>query len=262
MRQRVWGEWLAARRRGCYCPDPGRDRHGRERCAVGRRVPAGELSRLRTAGRSASRCAAGGDLAAKQPWRNLLAHCLAFVPDWQQYPETEVVQRQNWPLLATAVSRGINAPRASSCGRLFDAVACALGIETQRYEGEAACRLEALAERCAGVDHPVTLQTDNLALFWQQWLTWRAEPGERAWAFHDALAKGLSELAATHARRRSLTTVCFSGGVLHNRLLRARLRHYLSDFTLLFPSRLPAGDGAISFGQAVVAAARSCSQGI
>jgi len=106
----------------------------------------------------------------------------------------------------------------------------------------------------------VTLQTDNLALFWQQWLAWRAEPGERAWAFHDALAKGLSELAATHARRRSLSTVCFSGGVLHNRLLRARLRHYLSDFTLLFPSCLPAGDGAISFGQAVVAAARSCLQ--
>ncbi|WP_165466124.1 carbamoyltransferase HypF [Enterobacter cloacae] len=204
----------------------------------------------------------GGDLAAKQPWRNLLAHCLAFVPDWQQYPETEAVQRQNWPLLAAAVARGINAPRASSCGRLFDAVACALGIETQRYEGEAACRLEALAERCPGVDHPVTLQGDNLALFWQQWLAWRAEPDERAWAFHDALAKGLSELAATHARRLSLSTVCFSGGVLHNRLLRARLRHYLSDFTLLFPSRLPAGDGAISFGQAVVAAARSCSQRI
>ena len=126
----------------------------------------------------------GGDLAARQPWRNLLAHCLAFVPDWQQYPETHAVQRQNWP----------------------------------------------------------------------------AEPCARAWAFHDALAKGLAELAARHARRLSLSTICLSGGVLHNRLLRARLRHYLSDFTLLFPSRLPAGDGAISFGQAVVAAARSCLQ--
>jgi hydrogenase maturation protein HypF len=30
----------------------------------------------------------GGDLAARQPWRNLLAHCLAFVPDWQDYPQT------------------------------------------------------------------------------------------------------------------------------------------------------------------------------
>ena len=204
----------------------------------------------------------GGDLAAKQPWRNLLAHCLAFVPDWQQFPETRAVQGQNWPLLATAIQRGINSPRASSCGRLFDAVACALGIDTQRYEGEAACRLEALAARCNGVKHPVTLSVDDLALFWQQWLAWQAEPCERAWAFHDALARGLSEHAASHARRLSLSTICLSGGVLHNRLLRARLRHYLSDFTLLFPSRLPAGDGAISFGQAVVAAARSCSQRI
>ena len=204
----------------------------------------------------------GGDLAAMQPWRNLFAHCLAFVPDWQRYPETRAVQMQNWPLLATAMSRGINTPLASSCGRLFDAVACALGIvpEKQRYEGEAACRLEALAAQCAGVEHPVTLSVENLALFWQQWLNWRAEPCERAWAFHDALAKGLADFAAFHARRLSLTAVCFSGGVLHNRLLRARLRHYLSDFTLLFPHHLPAGDGAISFGQAVVAAARSCSQ--
>lgn len=202
----------------------------------------------------------GGDLAARQPWRNLLAHCLAFVPGWQDYPETHAIQTQNWPLLATAIQRGINAPRASSCGRLFDAVACALGIDMQRYEGEAACRLEALASQCAGVDHPVTLSVDNLAHFWQQWLAWRADPSARAWAFHDALAKGLAELAALHAQRLSLSTICLSGGVLHNRLLRARLRHYLSDFMLLFPSRLPAGDGAIAFGQAVVAAARSCSQ--
>lgn len=202
----------------------------------------------------------GGDLASVQPWRNLLAHCLAFVPDWQHYPETRAVQRQKWPLLATAIGRGVNAPLASSCGRLFDAIACALGIETQRYESEAACRLEALASQCAGVAHPVTLSVDNLSLFWQQWLNWQAEPCERAWAFHDALAKGLAQLVKLHAMRLSLSTVCFSGGVLHNRLLRARLRHYLSDFTLLFPSRLPAGDGAISFGQAVVAAARSCSQ--
>ena len=151
-------------------------------------------------------------------------------------------------------------PLASSCGRLFDAVACALGIETQRYEGEAACRLEALAAQCPGVEHPVTLQVENLALFWRQWLAWQAQPCERAWAFHDALAKGLAALARHHARRLSLSTVCFSGGVLHNRLLRARLRVHLSDFTLLFPHHLPAGDGAISFGQAVVAAARSCSK--
>ncbi|HGT8345191.1 TPA: carbamoyltransferase HypF, partial [Escherichia coli] len=99
----------------------------------------------------------GGDLAAKQPWRNLLAQCLRFVPEWQNYSETASVQQQNWSVLARAIERGINAPLASSCGRLFDAVAAALGCApaTLSYEGEAACALEALAASCHGVTHPV-----------------------------------------------------------------------------------------------------------
>ncbi|MFL7911700.1 carbamoyltransferase HypF, partial [Escherichia coli] len=101
----------------------------------------------------------GGDLAAKQPWRNLLAQCLRFVPEWQNYPETTSVQQQNWSVLARAIERGINASLASSCGRLFDAVAAALGCApaTLSYEGEAACALEALAASCDGVTHPVTM---------------------------------------------------------------------------------------------------------
>ncbi|PCR01316.1 carbamoyltransferase HypF, partial [Klebsiella pneumoniae] len=57
------------------------------------------------------------------------------------------------------VSHPVTLPRASSCGRLFDAVACALDCapESLSYEGEAACRLEALAASCPGVSHPVTL---------------------------------------------------------------------------------------------------------
>ncbi|WP_312458004.1 carbamoyltransferase HypF [Pseudescherichia sp.] len=204
----------------------------------------------------------GGDLAAQQPWRNLLAHCLAFVPDWQGYDETQPVQVQNWPPLARAIERGINAPLVSSCGRLFDAVACALGCAPAilSYEGEAACRLEALAERCAGVAHPLTLPLHegrlDLARFWGLLLTWQAEPQARAWAFHDALARGLADLMRQHADAHGIRTLCFSGGVIHNRLLRARLAFYLHDFTLLFPRRLPAGDGAIAFGQAAIAAAR------
>ncbi len=30
----------------------------------------------------------GGDLAARQPWRNLLAHCPAYVDDWQNDAQT------------------------------------------------------------------------------------------------------------------------------------------------------------------------------
>ncbi|HDK6967154.1 TPA: carbamoyltransferase HypF, partial [Klebsiella pneumoniae] len=210
----------------------------------------------------------GGDLAARQPWRNLLAHCLAFVPDWQDYPQAATLRQRNWPLLAQAIERGINAPRASSCGRLFDAVACALDCapESLSYEGEAACRLEALAASCPGVSHPVTLpwrdDALDLATFWRQWLSWQATPAQKAWAFHDALACGLAAMARDCATVRGIDTMVCSGGVLHNRLLAARLTFYLADFTLLFAQQLPAGDGAIAYGQAVIAAARWQAQGI
>ncbi|ESE60042.1 hydrogenase maturation protein [Salmonella enterica subsp. salamae serovar 58:l,z13,z28:z6 str. 00-0163] len=204
----------------------------------------------------------GGDLAAKQPWRNLLAQCLRFVPDWQDYPETAGLQQQNWNVLARAIERGVNAPLASSCGRLFDAVAAALRCApaSLSYEGEAACALEALASQCAGVAHPVTMPLNgaqlDVAVFWRQWLNWQAAPAQRAWAFHDALACGFATLMRQQATARGITTLVFSGGVMHNRLLRARLTFYLSDFKLLFPQQLPAGDGGLSLGQGVIAAAR------
>ncbi|EJZ7018480.1 carbamoyltransferase HypF [Salmonella enterica] len=204
----------------------------------------------------------GGDLAAKQPWRNLLAQCLRFVPDWQDYPETAGLQQQNWNVLARAIERGVNAPLASSCGRLFDAVAAALRCApaSLSYEGEAACALEVLASQCANVEHPVTMPLNgaqlDVAVFWRQWLNWQAAPAQRAWAFHDALACGFATLMRQQATARGITTLVFSGGVIHNRLLRARLAFYLSDFNLLFPQRLPAGDGGLSLGQGVIAAAR------
>ncbi|OAT28976.1 HypF family [NiFe] hydrogenase metallocenter assembly protein [Buttiauxella brennerae ATCC 51605] len=204
----------------------------------------------------------GGDLAARQPWRNLLAHCLAFIPGWQRHPETAVIRAQSWPLLATAIERGINAPVASSTGRLFDAAAAALHCTPlqQSYEGEAACRFEALASQSRGCLHPVTLPVIagqlDMATFWQQWLSWHDCASARAWAFHDALAKGFADLARSHAQRLAIKTLVFSGGVLHNRLMRERFSYHLADFNLLFPTQLPAGDGALALGQALVAAAR------
>ncbi|MBB3322977.1 carbamoyltransferase HypF [Atlantibacter sp. RC6] len=204
----------------------------------------------------------GGDLAARQPWRNLLAQWQAFVPDWQTYPDAVALTAHCWQVLARAIERQINAPLASSTGRLFDAVACALGLapDAQSYEGEAACWLEALAMQAVNTAHPVTLPFINdeldMATFWRQWLAWQAPDAERAYAFHDALAQGFADMARHHARLRGINTLVFSGGVLHNQLLKARFTHYLADFDLRFPMQLPAGDGAVSFGQVVVAAAR------
>jgi hydrogenase maturation protein HypF len=78
----------------------------------------------------------GGTAAVREPWRNLYAHLIAAGLE----PE------KRHTLLDAMIRGGVNSPMASSCGRLFDAMAAALGIcrDRQSHEGEAASRLEAL----------------------------------------------------------------------------------------------------------------------
>ena len=95
----------------------------------------------------------GGERAVREPWRNLYAHLDAAI-GWpevrERYPDLELgafLNARPLAMLDAMIERGINSPLASSCGRLFDAVAAALGVcrDCQTYEGEAAARLEALA---------------------------------------------------------------------------------------------------------------------
>lgn len=208
----------------------------------------------------------GGERASQQPWRNQLAQWLRFVPDWQQYPEAGALLTQLWQPLEKAIAGSVNAPLASSCGRLFDAVAAALGCAplTLSWEGEAACRLQALAHQAQGQPHPITLGllitekglTLDLAGFWQQWLNWVAPRPARAWAFHDALAKGFASMAHHAAHQHGVRTVALGGGVIHNALLRQCLLKYLAPLHVLTPHAIPAGDGGLALGQAMVACAR------
>lgn len=204
----------------------------------------------------------GGDLAAKQPWRNLFAQLEQFVPDWEKFPQAAYIPAHQVPLLRQAMLRQINSPKASSAGRLFDAVAAALGIcaEHITWEGQAACELEALASSCAPFDVPVQIPVHDgvldMAVFWQQWLTWNASRAQKAYAFHVALAQAFANLAKQAAQAHQIDTIVLSGGVVHNALLRDLLLHELNDYTVWLPKRLPAGDGCIAFGQALITAAQ------
>ena len=207
----------------------------------------------------------GGDLAAKQPWRNWLAHLHQFVPQWQEIL-TKTCTEPNWQILVNAIERGLNCPPISSAGRLFDAVAYDLGIAPSivSWEGEAACHLEALANSSSfaiqpesvvniPVKMPLIGNKLDLAYFWQSWLNYHASVEDKAFTFHYALAQGFAELAANQARQYQCRTIVLSGGVMHNQLLRRLLKENLSEFHVLSAHKLPMGDGGLSLGQAVIA---------
>ena len=211
----------------------------------------------------------GGDLAAKQPWRNWLAHLHQFVPQWQEML-TKTCTEQNWQILVNAIERRLNCPPISSAGRLFDAVAYDLGIAPTivSWEGEAACHLEALANTSSlaiqaqsAVNIPVKMPLIgnklDLAYFWQSWLNYHASVEDKAFAFHYALAQGFAELAANQARQHQCRTIVLSGGVMHNQQLRRLLKENLSEFHVLSAHKLPMGDGGLSLGQAVIAMHRN-----
>ncbi len=204
----------------------------------------------------------GGDMASRQPWRNLLAHLQCFVPDWQDQNIAAILSPYPCSALLKAIERGINAPTASSTGRLFDAVAAALGICTGEtsWEGEAACQLEALAANCSRTQHPVTLpllgQHLDLSTFWKQWLNYQAPAADRAYAFHLALAQGFADLAIQAAHQYGIKKIVLAGGVMHNQLLRNLLIEKLQPLEVIYARQLPMGDGGLALGQAAIAAAK------
>ncbi|HTV24554.1 MAG TPA: carbamoyltransferase HypF [Polyangiaceae bacterium] len=227
----------------------------------------------------------GGAQAMREPWRNTYAHLMAemgwaaFALNYDGLELFRFLASQPLPALAATLAQRAYAPLASSCGRLFDAVAAAVGVCRERasYEGQAAIELEALVDRDA-----LENEDDELAYpfavprlggkglpYIEPLAMWQAvlgdlilhtPPGVVAARFHKGLAK-----AVVHMVRRlhrvephRFDTVALSGGVFQNATLLeqvvARLR--AEGLEVLTHERVPPSDGGLALGQALVDAAR------
>jgi len=217
----------------------------------------------------------GGDLAARLPWRVALGY-LSLEPGAADAfaAAFEGVADRERTLAAQQVARSFNAPLASSLGRLFDAAAAILGVRrVAQYEGQAAMELEALAADCEAEPLPFPLTDDGDG-------QWQLDPvpllvalGERrragapvavlAAAFHDSVARGLAEVAWRAAQLFETGRVALGGGCFLNARLLTSLRAELErrHLEVLVPRQLGPNDGAISYGQAAVAAAILRSEG-
>ncbi len=214
----------------------------------------------------------GAALAMREPWRNLWAQL-----DSAGVPETDFPPALREKPLATLRAmreKCLNSPLASSCGRLFDAVAAALGICFDRidYEGQAAIELEAAIDGDIFSEggYPFTISTNeglpliDPAPLWPALLADRARGvpvGEISARFHAGLAAALIAMVRRLADEQDIETVALSGGVFQNAtLLSAVSRGLAGEFRVLTHSRVPMNDGGLALGQLAVAAA--CSDAV
>ena len=203
---------------------------------------------------------AGGDRAAREPWRSAAALCWEAHVEWNGLPVNAALAREAW-------RKHINSPQTDAVGRLFDAAAALIGVNSySTFEGQAPMYLEAAA---SGVTRPlrVTLplsERDGLVeCDWAPLIpamldTQRTVP-ERAALWHESVAQALLAQACAVRSRLRFEVVGLAGGVFQNRLLTERVTELLQEerFQVLLPERLPSNDAAISYGQIVEAGLRT-----
>jgi hydrogenase maturation protein HypF len=230
-------------------------------------------TRFRRLGRFGRAPLPGGEAAVRRPARMALGYLDGGEFPLPPIPSSALVARMPAAERATIrrmIERRVRSPHTSSAGRFFDAVASLLGIcDDASYEGEAAGLLEAAAHRATGLVGPLPWRLAETGGLWvYDWsptlaaLLDRFASGvpdtELAAAVHRTVVDVTVAICARAAERTGVTVVCLSGGCFQNRILATGLPAALqaAGLTALLNRDVPANDGGISYGQAVVAAAR------
>ena len=215
----------------------------------------------------------GGDAAVLEPWR-MAAACL-----WQIWgddfleldiPLIQRVGRHRLGFVATMMKKGLNCPLTSSCGRLFDAVAALLGIRDKiTFEGQAAMNLQMVSHmenqgaygvafndiHDAAGDVMVEIDMDAAVVHMVQDVQKGIAPEVIGGRFHETIIEGFSCGALEVSRATGIVDVVLSGGVFNNGLILSGILKRLEQLGLkgYTHEKVPAGDGGISLGQAVIA---------
>jgi hydrogenase maturation protein HypF len=213
----------------------------------------------------------GGDAAVRKPARIALAYLWQAGLDWDAgLAPVSAFCADERAALRTQLETGLNTAQTSSMGRLFDAVAALAGVcQKVNYEAQAAIELEALALPVETGVYPfgyvaaesgAALQIDPVPLIeaaWQDALA-GAPASIISARFHNGVAAMVLEVCTRLRAQTGINALALSGGVWQNLTLLTRTLDLLHPhgFTVLIHSKVPANDGGLALGQAVIAAAR------
>jgi hydrogenase maturation protein HypF len=214
----------------------------------------------------------GGERAVREPWRVAAAALAVAGVDSliERIPLAELIPVHRLAETARLASAG-TWPLASGAGRLFEAFGAVLGLTASNdWEGEAAVRLETVAAAAATSDTPTVwpevqishdgplprLPSVDLIAAGVRRLADNEPIGQVAASFHATFCVLAAELTR-HVAPDEVSAVALGGGCMVNRLLIAGLDRSLESagYEPLFAVNVPPGDGGLSYGQAVLAAA-------
>ncbi|HIJ79845.1 MAG: carbamoyltransferase HypF [Desulfobulbaceae bacterium] len=204
----------------------------------------------------------GGDAAVQAPWRTGVSYLQAAFGN--ELPALPFLAEHDFAPIIEMVTKGVNSPLTSSCGRLFDAVAAiAGGRQLIRYEAQAAIELMQAAGSLAekGFAFDLISEDDMLKVSVRSIIrdvatavgkgASLAEVGRR---FHRTMVEALTELALAARKEKTLNKVALSGGVFQNSLLFEGLVQSLAlkGFDVISHRQTPCNDGSLCLGQAVI----------
>lgn len=224
----------------------------------------------------------GGDQCIQHPARAAVAFLYAAgLPFQEKLPCIGYFSELDLRRLQQQLNRQINVVSTSSIGRLFDAVASLIGLRHSiDYEGQAASELEALAETalkssvqdqigdlhfvypfCWSAAQPRQLHYGPMLSAICDAMIKRQDPAIIALKFHITVARAFSEQCARIRAENlladpnaDLNCVGLTGGVFQNALLIRLMHEFLAsqDFRVLTHSVVPANDGGLALGQALI----------
>jgi hydrogenase maturation protein HypF len=212
----------------------------------------------------------GGSAAIKKPYRTALSYMLVLLGHDtfnSRMGFLNNINREEIELVSRQVETGLNSPLSSSMGRLFDAVSAMSGVRpTIDYEAQAAVELEMLAydamDEQGAYPFSLTGDQDYTIILLHELIAGVADDILRgcrvstiSMRFHNTVAAITRDVCLKIEAQSRLNTVALSGGCFQNRLLLSKVTSLLrkNGFEVLVHRNVPANDGGISLGQAVIA---------
>jgi hydrogenase maturation protein HypF len=207
----------------------------------------------------------GGEAAIKRPARTALALLWSLGLEWDDWlaPVQDLCYEERMAL-RVQLERGLNSPRTSSLGRLFDAAAALAGVRQRvNYEAQAAMEFEAALEEAEsgayqfGVQNGTIDPKPAISALLADVRAGVSIPVISA-RFHNGLAEMARAVCDQIRRDAGVRATALSGGVWQNMaLLRRAVRDLRADgFKVYIHRQIPANDGGLSLGQALAGAAK------